>query len=226
MMSKESISANDYALHVYTADDERFWTYSVRGTPQTIESRYTVRDLGGKALRTFKELNGYFTHERDYVHRDGLLLATITPAETQHLSLDHLGSPRIATNDNGEIVAKHTYWPFGTEWTTPSDAADGNVMKFTGHERYSSLPSDARALDYMHARYYSAHLGRFMSVDPKLDVKRGLRNPPRWHRYSYALGNPLKLLDPDGMAPEAFLLVTGKRLARRWDAAQLPQPLA
>jgi len=52
----------------------------------------------------------------------------------------------------------------------------------------------------MHARYYYPHLGRFMSVDP-ITQYDAIRTPQLYNRYSYALGNPLKYLDPDGLRP-------------------------
>jgi len=47
----------------------------------------------------------------------------------------------------------------------------------------------------MHARYFSAHLGRFTSVDP---VLRDTSNPQSWNRYAYVRGNPLKYVDLTG----------------------------
>jgi hypothetical protein len=49
----------------------------------------------------------------------------------------------------------------------------------------------------MLARYYGSSLGRFMAVDP---VSTGINwaNPQTWNRFSYALNNPLKYVDPDG----------------------------
>jgi len=49
----------------------------------------------------------------------------------------------------------------------------------------------------MHARYFSAHLGRFMSVDPSRRSKP-TTNPQQWNRYAYAHGNPVLKIDPDG----------------------------
>jgi len=47
----------------------------------------------------------------------------------------------------------------------------------------------------MHARYFSAHLGRFHSVD----IAGGVPVLPQsWNRYSYVLGNPTKYVDPRG----------------------------
>ncbi len=49
----------------------------------------------------------------------------------------------------------------------------------------------------MHARYCSPYLGRFLGVDPKRQ-KVATRNPKRWNRFAYAIGNPIKFIDPDG----------------------------
>jgi RHS repeat-associated protein len=62
-------------------------------------------------------------------------------------------------------------------------------LQFTGHER------DAGYLDYMHARYYSAADGRFLSVDPAQSKHKSAGG---WGRYVYGRLNPLRLIDPDG----------------------------
>lgn len=49
--------------------------------------------------------------------------------------------------------------------------------------------------DYMHARYYASAIGRFLSFDP---VGGAAGSNQRFNRYSYVLGNPLSLLDPNG----------------------------
>ncbi len=49
----------------------------------------------------------------------------------------------------------------------------------------------------MHARYYSPHLGRSLSVDPKLR-RRATTDPQRRNRYADGRNNPLKFVDPDG----------------------------
>ena len=53
--------------------------------------------------------------------------------------------------------------------------------------------------DYMHARYYSPNLGRFLSVDP---VGGTVGSSQSWNRYSYVLNNPIVLVDPRGLAEE------------------------
>jgi RHS repeat-associated protein len=52
------------------------------------------------------------------------------------------------------------------------------------------------ALNYMHARYQSPYLGRFLTVDP---VESGVPGKPQsWHKYAYTRNNPLKYVDREG----------------------------
>ena len=67
------------------------------------------------------------------------------------------------------------------------------AYKFTGKER------DAESgLDNFGARYYASAMGRFMKPDPLLNSGRP-GSPQTWNRYSYALNNPLKFVDPNGL---------------------------
>jgi len=186
--------------YVYTADGERLWTHDAA----TNSNRWTLRDLSGKVLRDYTldwvGEQPRWRLSRDYVYRDGLLLAAITPTETLHFSLDHLGSVRVVTDANKQRVGLHYYLPFGEEWLVEPQATDSEPMKFTGHERDSDLASGTADMDYMHARYYMGGVGRFLSVDPaRSSVSPS--NPQTWNRYSYALNNPIVYTDPTGKAP-------------------------
>jgi RHS repeat-associated protein len=74
-------------------------------------------------------------------------------------------------------------------------------MRFAGHWRdFLGLLNvdNTDYIDYMHARYYDPNGGRFLSVDPVIDVKRALGSPQRWNRYGYVVNNPINKVDPDG----------------------------
>lgn len=185
-------------VHIYTADDERIWTFHLGLNAST----WTLRDLSGKVLREYANNAGVWSVTRDYVYRDDQLLAAATPSGVHHFHLDHLGTPRLITNALGRRVAYHAYYPYGQEATSPT--LDTERMKFTGHERDLNATTGtnpaADDLDYMHARFYNPQPGRFLSVDQGKDWNPGI--PQSWNLYSYTRGNPLKYVDPDGQAVE------------------------
>lgn len=115
------------------------------------------------------------------------------PAPTQtvsYLTSDHLGSPRINTDQNGNVTARHDYQPFGEEITRASYGADTNRKQFTSYER--DIES---SLDFAQARYYGYTHARFTSPDSFAGTKS---NPQTLNRYSYVMNNPLNLIDPTG----------------------------
>src|SRR5262249_10505542 len=157
---------------------------------------WALRDLGGNVLRHYTNNSGVWTVSADYIYRGGQLLAVETPAGTRHLSLDHLGTPRLLTDNSGLRVAFHTYYPYGQEATgIQQDTLER--LKFTAQERdLGDTTSDQDDLDYMHARHYSALTGRFLHPDP---LRGNPFRPQSWNRFAYALGNPSKYVDPTGL---------------------------
>ena len=203
MISRQSGSRD--ILYLYTADDERIWTYDLIAN----RSDYTIRDLDKKVLRVFDENWGSWSWKKDFVHRGTTLLGSSSPAGAYHYTVDHLGTPRYITNAWRQQIGRHAYYPFGEESTNP--AQNDEFRKFTGHERDKGSPAALDYLDYMHARYYRPVQGRFLSVDPhefwRGDMKSTddreqaliyLRKPQSWNRYGYVVNNPVNLADPTG----------------------------
>jgi len=190
---------------MYDADDERAWSFK----PGRFD-RWTLRDLGGKVLRTYEATAYNWTGSvaEDDIYRDGQLLAAETSAGTRHFHLDHLGTPRLMTNSTGAQAAYHVYYPFGEEATAFNQ--DTERMKFTGHERDLASPAGpGDDLDYMHARHCSPVTGRFLSVDP---IGGTPKRPQSWNRYLYVGDNPMNATDPTGRQ-------TGNDLANKTDSA-------
>src|SRR5438034_320839 len=50
----------------------------------------------------------------------------------------------------------------------------------------------------MHARYYNHNMGRFLSPDVHTGV---LSSSQTWNRYQYAMNNPLRMVDRNGLWP-------------------------
>lgn len=173
----------------YDADGERAATYrSGDGF------RIYLRDLSNKVLREYQD-NGTWSWKEDFVWRDGSLLATIgAESGLKHVHLDHLGTPRLITDRCGMALLREDYYPYGEiAW---SSAANDERMRFTGHERDLTGASAEDDLDYMHARYYSPMVGRFLSVDPGRDAR--LELPQSWNALSYVRGGPTRHADPTG----------------------------
>ena len=140
----------------------------------------------------------------------GVLIAEYSAEVSQeprvsYLTTDHLGSPRVVTDERGSVASRRDFMPFGEEingvggrTTGLNYGSDPIRQKFTGYER--DAESD---LDFAQARYYNSSHGRFTSVDP-LTASATIRNPQTFNRYSYGLNSPYKFTDPLGLAPEGY----------------------
>jgi RHS repeat-associated protein len=180
---------------LYTASDERIASRAAS------EWSWTVRDLRGAVLSEYVSADGTSAARwsEDYVYRGALLLAANLPQGRRHFHVDHLGTPRLITDDTHRQLGFHKYLPFGAELDLGLQESPEELRKFTAHER--DVTGDAHDLDYMRARYYVPVSGRFLSPDTVMDIQEVLGNPQEWNRYTYVRNNPLRYVDPDGHTP-------------------------
>jgi RHS repeat-associated protein len=135
--------------------------------------------------------------------------------DTYYYSSDHLGSSRVisevpAGGGTATLCYDADFYPFGGERAYTTSCSQN--YKFSGKER--DIESN---LDNFGARYDSSNLGRFMSPDP-LFVSASILEPQTWNRYSYALNNPMAILDPTGLwdwGPSAGGTATDDELKKR-----------
>ncbi len=196
---------NGGGTYLYDVEDRRVAVLkSPDNTAAAKDETYIVRSLAGQTLREFTVTGPTSPATRawskDYLYAAGNLLASVKTdgaggEDIRHYHRDHLGSPRLITDASGSEVGRRTYLPYGEMVT---DTASDETHKYTLHERDENFAGTDDDLDYMLARYYSPHLGRFLSCDPERGRAERLQT---LNRYAYAWGNPVKNVDPDGRDP-------------------------
>ena len=137
-------------------------------------------------------------------------VSTASAPQTSYLTNDYLGSPRLITDQAGNVKSRRDFLPFGEDLYTNQRItqlgynADSIRQKFTGYEK-----DQESGLDYAKARMYSSNYGRFSSFDP-LSASSTPTAPITWNRYVYALNNPLKITDHSGMKWTGIISPVGK----------------
>jgi RHS repeat-associated protein len=115
-----------------------------------------------------------------------------TEGEIFYFQRNHLGSTHFVSDEYGQIVEERQYNPYGLErasYGTP-------VTRYT----FAEMEEDVvLGLHYLEARYYDASIGRFVSIDPIIELTdRLLENPQDLNPFMYVAGNPIKYIDDSG----------------------------
>jgi len=201
----------DAAGNVTTSGTGRVFTYDAenRQISATVNSQTTTYVYDGDGHRIQKNApSGTTVYVYDPFGNLAQEYGTPTDTGTKYITADHLGSTRLETDYTGAVSKCYDYLPFGEEI---GNGTGNRTSSCFGGSHYPSSPDvlsnkfaskerDAETgLDYFQTRYFSSAQGRYTSTDPLMASAKP-SNPQTWNRYAYGLNNPLRFIDPDGMA--------------------------
>jgi len=107
---------------------------------------------------------------------------------------DHLGSASFITDATGYVDQHIQYLPFGELFISQRNSTFDSRYKFTAKE----LDNETN-YTYFGARYYDSDVSIWLSVDPASELY------PSTSPYMYVRGNPVVLIDPNGMWDDYFV---------------------
>ncbi|MFV2017116.1 RHS repeat-associated core domain-containing protein, partial [Micromonospora sp. LOL_023] len=164
--------------NVYTADGDRLIRRDATGKTLYLpgmEIRYTTSTETKAATRYYSYVDGVFAMRDAFGHK---WLVT-DHHSTQNIAISHTG---------GQAVTQRRQTPYGEPRGT-STPTWPNLKGFVGGD------IDPTGLTHIGARQYEPQHGRFISVDPIMD----LTDLQQMHGYSYSNNNPVTWTDPTGL---------------------------
>jgi len=93
-----------------------------------------------------------------YYYSGGRRVAMRAGGVVYYLHTDHLGSTSLVTSQTSNVIARRLHLPYGGVRYALGDSPTD--FGFAGQRGVAGV-----GLVYMHARYYHAGLGRFISAD-------------------------------------------------------------
>jgi RHS repeat-associated protein len=174
------VEAGQTTSFIYDADGNRL----VRKEA----SRNTLYLPDGTEVSAGTATGSTATGTRYYSHKDTPI--AVRAAGILHwLVGDQHGTTQLTIKSTDLTVNKRRQLPFGQDRGAPPGGWPTAMDKgFVGGTK------DPTGLTHLGAREYDPAIGRFISVDPVIDVT----DPQQLHGYAYSNNNPITYSDPDG----------------------------
>ena len=187
----------------YTWNDEKRLVSATVGNGETVE--YSYNDQGirvsskqagvetrylldeGITANVWEEYSANGTVQASYVYGNDLISQTRGSATSFYL-VDGLGSTRLLTDSQGQVLNSYGYEAFGQ--TVSQTGTTSNQYQYAGEQL------DAAIGDYyLRQRFYDTSSGRFGRMD---DYEGNHTTPLSLNKYTYAHNNPIRYVDPSG----------------------------
>jgi RHS repeat-associated protein len=171
--------AGDTSL-VYDADGERLIRHDPKGSTLYLASGEVRLDKATDTASTTR-----------YYDFNGSTVAMRTNSSSvEFLMSDPHGTASVSVDGLEGTVSRRYMDPFGNQRGAKSPTWEPNARGFV-----NGVEDASTGLTHLGAREYDPKLGRFISVDPLLD----LMAPQTLNGYRYGNNNPAAFSDPDGL---------------------------
>jgi RHS repeat-associated protein len=178
------------------------WDFTYDGDGTRTATLTSLYDANGD-IQSFSNTRYFFggayetsgTTVKKYYSFAGQTIAMKAGTDLQYFLTDHLGSVVASLDNNGTLISKQRYLPFGAPRTDIyGPKASPTDFGYTGQRLLDS--GMGGIMDYK-ARFYSPCIMRWLQPDTVIPEPY---NPQSWNRYSYTLNNPIRYTDPSGHA--------------------------
>ncbi|OPC84707.1 hypothetical protein B4N89_30695 [Embleya scabrispora] len=176
-------SATGTGDYVYDADGNRI----IRR-----EAGKTTLYLGSDELTTNTDQSGPVVGTRYYQTAGGAAVVRNGNGMLVYVAVDHHGTPTSTLDATTLTATRRQSKPFGEPRGPQPTQAGGQWPDDKG---FLGKPTDSTGLTHVGAREYDPTLGRFISVDPVMD----LTSAQQMHGYTYGNNNPTTISDPTGL---------------------------
>jgi RHS repeat-associated protein len=150
-----------------------------------VETRYLLDE--GMTANVWEEYGPGGTVQGSYSY--GYDLITQTQAgQTSYYLVDGLGSTRLLTDTQGQVLNSYGYEAFGE--TVSQTGTTGNKYQYAGEQLDGTLGDY-----YLRQRFYDTSSGRFGRMDT---YEGSIDEPLSLHKYVYANANPVTMQDASG----------------------------
>ncbi len=171
------------ASFVYSADGERIVRKDASGTTLYLPGgQELTHNTAGSSAGTTTATRYYGFGGQTVAVRDGRGLGGVSS-----LVNDVHGTALAVVHNTKYTLTRNFADPFG--------GRRGEVLDTPGDRGFLGKVEDTTGLTSVGARYYDSGVGRFVSVDPVMD----LGDPQQWSAYTYANNNPVTWSDPTGL---------------------------
>jgi RHS repeat-associated protein len=149
------------------------------------ETRYLLDE--GMVANVWEEYTPNGTVQASYVYGSDLITQT-QAGQTSYYLVDGLGSTRLLTDAQGQVLNAYGYEAFGE--TVSQSGTASNKYQYAGEQLDAALGDY-----YLRQRFYDTSSGRFSRMDT---YEGQIQKTTTLNKYTYANANPAYWVDPSG----------------------------